>query len=52
VERSNGTEQDRLIKKIRLLCVADDAGANAYAEFNRCSGHSYPLEPGDTSLRA
>jgi transposase len=32
VERSNGTQQDRLIKKMRLLGIADDAAANAYAE--------------------
>lgn len=32
VERSNGTQQDRLIKKMRLVGIADDAAANAYAE--------------------
>lgn len=32
VERSNGTQQDRLIKKMRLLEIADDAAANAYVE--------------------
>jgi hypothetical protein len=32
VERSNGTQQDRLIKKMRLLGIAEDAAANAYAE--------------------
>jgi hypothetical protein len=32
VERSNGTQQDRLIKKMRLRGIADDAGANAYVE--------------------
>lgn len=32
VERSNGTQQDRLIKKMRLRGIADDAAANAYAE--------------------
>jgi hypothetical protein len=32
VERSNGTQQDRLIKKMRLLDIGDDAAANAYAE--------------------
>jgi transposase len=30
VERSNGTLQDRLIKKMRLLGISDDAAANAY----------------------
>jgi transposase len=32
VERNNGTQQDRLIKKMRLLGIADDAAANAYVE--------------------
>lgn len=32
VERSNGTQQDRLIKKMRLLGIRDDAAANAYCE--------------------
>lgn len=32
VERSNGVQQDRLIKKMRLLEIADDASANTYAE--------------------
>jgi transposase len=32
VERSNGTQQDRLIKKMRLRGIAEDAEANAYAE--------------------
>jgi transposase len=30
VERNHGTHQDRLIKKMRLLGIADDAAANAY----------------------
>lgn len=32
VERSNGTQQDRLIKKMRLRGIADDGAANAYVE--------------------
>jgi hypothetical protein len=32
VERSNGVQQDRLIKKMRLLEIADDASANAYVQ--------------------
>lgn len=32
VERSNGVQQDRLIKKMRLLEIADDASANAYIQ--------------------
>ena len=30
VERNHGTQQDRLIKKMRLLGLADDAAANEY----------------------
>jgi len=32
IERNNGTQQDRLIKKMRLLGVGDDAAANTYVE--------------------
>ncbi len=32
VERSNGTQQDRLIKKMRLRGIAEDAAANVYVE--------------------
>lgn len=32
VERSNGVQQDRLIKKMRLREIADDGSANAYVE--------------------
>lgn len=32
VERNNGVQQDRMIKKMRLRGVGDDAAANAYAE--------------------
>jgi hypothetical protein len=32
VERSNGILQDRLIKKMRLLGIADDTTANAYVD--------------------
>ena len=30
VERNHGTQQDRLIKKMRLLNISDDASANTY----------------------
>lgn len=30
IERNHGTQQDRLIKKMRLLALSDDAAANAY----------------------
>lgn len=30
IERSHGTQQDRLIKKMRLRAIGDDAAANAY----------------------
>ena len=32
VERNHGTHQDRLVKKLRRLAIADDAAANAYLE--------------------
>ncbi|MGH7446328.1 MAG: ISNCY family transposase [Longimicrobiales bacterium] len=32
VERSNGVQQDRLIKKMRLRGISDDEAANAYVE--------------------
>jgi hypothetical protein len=32
VERSNGTQQDRLIKKMRLQGISDDEAANVYAQ--------------------
>ena len=40
VERSNGTQQDRLIKKMRLLGIADDAAANAYVESHYLPGYN------------
>lgn len=40
VERSNGTQQDRLIKKMRLLGIADDAAANAYVESTYLPHHN------------
>ena len=30
IERNHGTQQDRLVKKMRLLGISDDAAANAY----------------------
>lgn len=32
VERNNGTQQDRLIKKLRLQGICDDAAANEYVQ--------------------
>lgn len=40
VERSNGTQQDRLIKKMRLLGIADDAAANAYVDSKYLPQHN------------
>jgi transposase len=47
VERSNGTQQDRLIKKMRLLDIADDAAANAYVESVYLPAHNarYTVAP-------
>lgn len=40
VERSHGTQQDRLIKKMRLRGVADDATANAYVSATYLPQHN------------
>jgi transposase len=40
VERSNGVQQDRMIKKMRLRGIADDAAANAYAENEYLAQHN------------
>jgi transposase len=40
VERSNGVQQDRMIKKMRLRGIADDATANAYAESEYLPQHN------------
>jgi transposase len=55
VERSNGTLQDRLIKKMRLLGIADDAEANAYVESIYLPAHNaryavLPASPVDYHL--
>lgn len=40
VERSNGVQQDRMIKKMRLRGIADDAAANAYADSEYLPQHN------------
>jgi hypothetical protein len=47
VERGNGTQQDRLIKKMRLLGIADDAAANAYVDSSYLPHHNerYAVAP-------
>jgi hypothetical protein len=40
VERSHGTSQDRLIKKLRLKGIGDHAGVNAYLEREYYPGHN------------
>ena len=40
VERNHGTHQDRLIKKMRLLGIADDAAANAYVTATYLPAHN------------
>lgn len=40
VERSHGTSQDRLIKKLRLKGIGDHAGVNAYLEREYYAGHN------------
>lgn len=47
VERGNGTQQDRLIKKMRLLGICDDAAANEYCESTYLPRHNarYTVSP-------
>jgi transposase len=47
VERGNGTQQDRLIKKMRLLGIGDDAAANEYCESTYLPQHNarYAVPP-------
>lgn len=47
VERNNGTQQDRLIKKMRLLGIGEDAAANAYVESVYLPAHNarYAVRP-------
>ncbi len=40
VERNHGTHQDRLVKKLRRLGVADDATANAYLATTYWAAHN------------
>jgi hypothetical protein len=40
VERNHGTHQDRLIKKMRVLSIAEDAAANAYVAATYLPAHN------------
>jgi len=40
VERNHGTHQDRLVKKLRRLGIADDAAANAFLETTYLPEHN------------
>ena len=40
VERNHGTHQDRLVKKLRRLGIADDAAANAFLEATYLPEHN------------
>ncbi len=40
VERNHGTHQDRLVKKLRRLGIADDAGANAFLDAHYWAAHN------------
>jgi transposase len=44
VERSNGTQQDRLIKKMRLLGIDNDVAANRYLESTYLPQHNARYE--------
>lgn len=47
VERNHGTHQDRLVKKLRRLAIADDAAANAFLETTYWPQHNarFPQAP-------
>lgn len=40
VERNHGTHQDRLVKKLRRLAIADDAAANRFLETEYWTAHN------------
>jgi transposase len=40
VERNHGTHQDRLVKKLRRLGIADDTAANQFLETQYWAGHN------------
>src|SRR6202035_4077904 len=40
VERNHGTHQDRLVKKLRRLGIADATAANAFLDTTYLSGHN------------
>ena len=47
IERNHGTQQDRLVKKMRLLKISDDAQANAYVRTDYLPKHNarFTVEP-------
>ena len=46
VERNHGTHQDRLVKKLRRLAIADDAAANAFLDTTVLAAPQCALRPG------
>lgn len=50
VERNHGTHQDRLVKKLRRLAIADDATANTFLETTYWPQHNarFPQAPAST----
>ena len=51
VERNHGTHQDRLVKKLRRLGLADDAAANAFLETGLLDGAQRALCAASSSRR-
>jgi len=56
VERNHGTHQDRLVKKLRRLAIADDVAANAFLETTYWAHHNgrfaqAPAAPADFHRR-
>jgi hypothetical protein len=50
IERNHGTQQDRLIKKMRLLGISEDAAANAYVATTYLPQHNtrFAIVPAST----
>ena len=52
VERNHGTHQDRLVKKLRRLGIADDAAANAFLEVTYLPEHNTRFAQALAALRS
>jgi hypothetical protein len=53
IEQNHGTHQDRLVKKLRRLGIADAAAANAFLDATYLPGHNrrFAVAPASTEHR-